>query len=208
MDRRSFIKKITGAAVGLGLLALPGVHGLASAAEKWKKDDLLIRENYFVFAEMPEERAETNRIIIHHTGLPKDRDMTAAEIHMLHRDRLGWAGIGYHYVIRKNGMIERGRGWNMVGAHAAENNKDSVGIALAGNFCIGSPTPAQINSLVSLLVTLCGVYQLVPDELSVIGHRDVNATACPGDMLYAMLPQIRKRVMDRMGLSLPEDSSF
>ena len=102
-------------------------------------------------------------------------------------------------------MIERGRGWNMVGAHAQYNNKDSVGIALAGNFCIGTPTPEQINSLVNLLVTLCGVYNLVPDELSVIGHRDVNATACPGDMLYDMLPQIRKRVMTRMGLNLPED---
>lgn len=205
MNRRSFLKKMLGVTMGLGMLSMPALGEEALAASKWTKDELLIRENYFEFAEMPEKREATNRIIVHHTGLPKDRDMTAAEIHMLHRDRLGWAGIGYHYVIRKNGMVERGRGWNMVGAHAQYNNKDSVGIALAGNFCIGTPTPEQINSLVNLLVTLCGVYNLVPDELSVIGHRDVNATACPGDMLYDMLPQIRKRVLTRMGLNLPED---
>ncbi len=93
----------------------------------------------------------------------------------------------------------------MVGAHAYKNNDDSVGIVLTGNFNIGSPTTSQIKSLENLLTTLCGVYRLIPDELSVIGHRDVNSTACPGDMLYDMLPQIRKRVLKRMSLDLPED---
>ena len=177
----------------------------ALAATKWRNGGLHIRENNFKFAEMPTKRKATNRIIIHHAGLPKDRDMTAAEIHRLHRDNNGWAGIGYHYVIRKDGLIERGRGWNMVGAHAYKNNDDSVGIVLTGNFNIGSPTTSQIKSLENLLTTLCGVYRLIPDELSVIGHRDVNSTACPGDMLYDMLPQIRKRVLKRMNSDLPED---
>ncbi|MBP9550733.1 MAG: hypothetical protein KBE34_02250, partial [Veillonella sp.] len=29
----------------------------------------------------------------------------------------GWAGIGYHFVIRKDGTIERGRPLSVVGAH-------------------------------------------------------------------------------------------
>ncbi|WP_296731476.1 peptidoglycan recognition family protein [Anaerovibrio sp.] len=205
MDRRSFIKKMLGLIIGTGVLYLPAFDIKTFAASKWRRDDLRIRENKFLFAEVPEKRIETNRIIVHHTGTTTNRDMSAAEIHKLHRDSFGWAGIGYHYVIRKNGIIERGRGWNMVGAHAQYNNDDSVGIALAGNFCIGTPTPAQIKSLTDLLVSLCGIYGLLPDELSILGHRDVNATSCPGDMLYDMLPQIRKRVMKRMGLDLPED---
>ncbi len=205
MNRRTFLKKMIGAAIGLSALSLFSYGSMASASSKWNNDELFIRENDFEFAEEPQKREDTNRIIIHHTGLPKDRDMTAAEIHKLHRDRNGWAGIGYHYVIRKNGIIERGRGWNMVGAHAQHHNNDSVGISLAGNFSVGVPTNAQIKSLENLLVALCGLYNLVPDELSVIGHRDVNSTACPGDSLYAMLPQIRTRVLKRMGLDLPED---
>jgi hypothetical protein len=31
--------------------------------------------------------------------------MSAEQIHRLHRDSFGWAGIGYHYVIRKDGTI-------------------------------------------------------------------------------------------------------
>ena len=205
MNRRTFLKKMIGAAIGLSALSLFSYDSMASASSKWNNDELFIRENDFEFAEEPQKREDTNRIIIHHTGLPKDRDMTASEIHKLHRDRNGWAGIGYHYVIRKNGIIERGRGWNMVGAHAQHHNNDSVGISLAGNFSVGVPTNAQIKSLENLLVALCGLYNLVPDELSVIGHRDVNSTACPGDSLYAMLPQIRTRVLKRMGLDLPED---
>ncbi len=92
-----------------------------------------------------------------------------------------------------------------MGAHASGNNGDSVGICVAGNFDVGSPTEAQIRSLTNLLTALCGMYNLIPDEMGVMGHRDVNATSCPGNMLYAMLPQVRRRVMKNMGLNLPED---
>ena len=205
MNRRSFIKKTVGLVLGLSLISLPELASWAAAATKWGRTRFRIQENDFWFAEEPERRAQTNRIIVHHTGTGTDRDMSAAEIHRLHRDSFGWAGIGYHYVIRKNGTIERGRGWNMVGAHASGNNGDSVGICVAGNFDVGSPTEAQIRSLTNLLTALCGMYNLIPDEMGVMGHRDVNATSCPGNMLYAMLPQVRRRVMKNMGLNLPED---
>lgn len=161
-------------------------------------DGLGIVEHDFKFSETLNLRQETNRIVVHHTGTETDRDMSAEEIHLLHRDSFKWAGIGYHYVIRKNGTIERGRYWNTVGAHAGGNNKDSVGISLAGNFEVAAPTARQIESLIKLLAALCSVYGLMPMEGTILGHRDVNATDCPGAFLYAMLPQIRHRVYKEM----------
>ena len=66
------------------------------------------------------ERYTTDLIVIHHTGNPYDDDLSAEEIHESHQ-ALGWAGIGYHYVIRKNGTIEAGRPEWAIGSHHWDN---------------------------------------------------------------------------------------
>ena len=70
-------------------------------------------------------RPETDLIVLHHTGGSAGEDPDAAEIDAIHR-RLGWSGIGYHYLIRKDGSIEQGRPSFGVGAHAA---KELVGLS-------------------------------------------------------------------------------
>ncbi len=119
------------------------------------------------------KRALTKRAIIHHSA---SGDVSAGTIHSWHQGQ-GWAGIGYHFVIRQNGVIERGRPEWALGVHAGPGNTDSIGICLAGNFEAGKPTPAQMDALVWLLKDY-----LMPKygKLSVIGHRDVMQTACPG----------------------------
>ena len=119
------------------------------------------------------KRALTKRAIIHHSA---SADVSAGTIHGWHLGQ-GWAGIGYHFVIRQNGVIERGRPEWALGVHAGPGNTDSIGICLAGNFEAGKPTPAQMDALVWLLRDY-----LMPKygKLSVIGHRDVMQTACPG----------------------------
>jgi N-acetyl-anhydromuramyl-L-alanine amidase AmpD len=102
--------------------------------------------------------------------------VTAATIHGWHQGQ-GWIGIGYHYVIRANGTIERGRPEDTIGSHSGpQGNGDSVGIVLTGNFEIGAPSTAQMIALAELIKDLRGRY----GNLAVIGHRDVMATACPG----------------------------
>lgn len=59
----------------------------------------------------------TDMLVIHHTGNAVDDDMSARQIHRSHKNN-GWTGIGYHYVVRKDGSIERGRPHWSVGAHA------------------------------------------------------------------------------------------
>jgi len=118
-------------------------------------------------------RKSTKRVIIHHTA---SADVPASTIHQWHLNQ-GWSGIGYHFVIRANGLIERGRPELAIGAHAGSaGNGDSIGIVLTGNFETGKPTAAQMESLASLIKDLRGRY----GNLAVIGHKDVMATACPG----------------------------
>ena len=136
------------------------------------------------------ERYTTDLIVIHHTGNPYDDDLSAEEIHESHQ-ALGWAGIGYHYVIRKDGTIEAGRPEWAIGSHAYGENSHSVGIHLCGNFEEAEPTEAQIESCAYLVGYLCDKYGMVCDSDHVKGHRDLMPTACPGQNLYDILQTIR-----------------
>ena len=134
-------------------------------------------------------RAETDQVVIHHTGNPTDDDLSAAEINTSHKAR-GWSCIGYHYVIRKAGTVEVGRPHWTVGAHAYGHNSHTVGIHVCGNFEIGEPTDAQIESLAMLLANLCTDYGLTIDRDHIVGHRELMSTACPGRNLFSQLDTI------------------
>lgn len=134
-------------------------------------------------------RDGTNLVVLHHTGGAAGEDPSAAEIDAAHR-RLGWAGIGYHYLIRKNGAIESGRPAYAVGAHTEGANGESLGVALCGNFCAEAPSAVQIEACAMLLAVLSTACGLAPDRAHIVGHRDLAATACPGDALYARMEEL------------------
>ncbi|MEW5953994.1 MAG: N-acetylmuramoyl-L-alanine amidase [Bacillota bacterium] len=119
-------------------------------------------------------RLAVNRIVIHHAV--SDGDISAAAIHQWHLER-GWYGIGYHYVIRTGGSIERGRPEDAVGAHAGPAaNGDSIGICLAGNLSLYEPAIEQLNALVWLIKDI----RKRLGNLEIAGHYEVAATDCPG----------------------------
>ena len=134
-------------------------------------------------------RAETDQVVIHHTGNPTDDDLSAAEINASHK-ACGWSCIGYHYVIRKDGTVEIGRPHWTVGAHAYMQNSHTIGIHVCGNFEIGEPTSEQIESLAMLLANLCTDYGLPIDRDHIVGHRELMSTACPGRNLFSHLDTI------------------
>ena len=78
------------------------------------------------------ERQKTDHIVIHCADTPDDRDVEMAEIKRWHIEERGWDDIGYHFVIRRNGLVEVGRDIKMQGAHAKAVNGTSVGICLVG----------------------------------------------------------------------------
>jgi len=122
------------------------------------------------------QRRSTQRIIVHHSASP---DVSAATIHGWHIDQ-GWSGIGYHFVIRQNGNIEAGRPLDVIGAHSGPlGNGDSIGICLAGNFMESTPPERQLQALIQMVAYLRKLYK---SNLEVMRHKDVAATACPGDL--------------------------
>lgn len=123
------------------------------------------------------QRRDTNRVIFHHS---LSHDVSAKTIGEWHVAR-GFAGIGYHYVVRADGTIERGRDLSCVGAHAYGRNADSVGVCITGDFRTAEPTTAQVDACRKLYVQLCELYD---KHLPIEFHRpEYHKQACPGKML-------------------------
>jgi len=119
-------------------------------------------------------------IVVHCTATPRGRDVTVAEVDAWHRAR-GFASIGYHYLVRIDGTIEKGRAEDRIGAHCLGKNACSIGVCYVGGVeCDGrtpcdTRTPAQRTALVKLLTDLRRRYP----KAEICGHRDFAAKACP-----------------------------
>ena len=114
-------------------------------------------------------------IVIHCSAVRPDQSSSAVQIDMWHRQRGFHLGIGYHYVIRRNGEIEEGRPEYMVGAHCVNHNSHSIGVCYEGGLDIrGQPadtrTEEQRKAMRQLLEELHGRY---PRAL-IVGHHDLN----------------------------------
>ena len=131
-----------------------------------------IIENNLAFGNMT-KRSKTERIILHHAAA---ETCSVEDIHRWHKNN-GWAGIGYHFLVRKDGKVYRGRPENMMGAHASGANYNSIGICFEGNYQHEQSMPAaQQNAGAELVTYLKGKYNIN----KVIAHRDVCSTSCPG----------------------------
>ena len=141
---------------------------------------------------------------------------------LFHRNTNGWNDIGYNFLVDRFGTIYEGRAGGtskaIVGAQAVGYNDQSTGIANLGTFTAERQNPAAIRSLAALirwklplhgapttgtttLVSTGGSSNRYPAGTSVrlkrvSGHRDTGATSCPGDALYAQLPELRRLVAD------------
>ena len=141
-----------------------------------------------------DRRRSTEKIVIHHTGSRIDTDQGAVQIDNYHKNSNDWSMIGYHFVIRKNGTIERGRPEWSVGAHAQGHNSNSIGIHLSGDFNAAYPTEQQIEMTSMLVAYLCDKYNIPTDRQHIIGHDEcysgvgnTDGSGCPGRNLQSQL---------------------
>lgn len=123
---------------------------------------------------------QITEIIVHSTATPKGMNATAKDIDKWHRLR-GYNCIGYHFVILRDGTIERGRAVEMAGAHCKGNNADTIGVAYVGGLnenkqSADTRTGAQ---KVALNVLLADILKQYPTIRKISGHRDYCNTACP-----------------------------
>jgi N-acetylmuramoyl-L-alanine amidase len=122
-----------------------------------------------------------NLIVIHQSASNNPAHDNVETIEKWHRER-GFKKIGYHYFISKNGTVFNGRKEDEVGAHTKGHNSYSIGICLSGE---GEKTATQLNALEILLIDVCSRYGL--EKASIVGHKDLANTECPGFDLKSWL---------------------
>lgn len=122
---------------------------------------------------------QIDMLIIHTTATKPSMDIGVAEIDDWHRQR-GWSEIGYHAVIRRNGVIEQGRDISKIGAHAKGYNRKSIGVALVGGLdSYGNPENNFTNAQWQSLKQYVQEFMQANPKGKVIGHNQVSSKACP-----------------------------
>jgi flagellar hook assembly protein FlgD len=182
----------------------------------WQADEKIVRAH-------PLYAPALKLAIVHHTAgtnaySPAEAPAIVRGIELYHVKGNGWNDIGYNFLVDRYGTVYEGRGGgvtrNVIGAHALGFNTGTVGVSLIGNFQHATPPPAMQAALVSLLAWRLDVAHL--DPLSTVaytsggngkfragkvvtlraisGHRDTGPSECPGNVAYALLSSLARRV--------------
>ena len=119
-------------------------------------------------------RKSTEYIVLHHAEAVH---CTAQQIDDWHKSN-GWSGIGYHFFVRKNGEIYRGRPLWSVGSHVLHMNNCSIGICAEGDYHDKDKVmpDAQKRSIKELVTYLKGIYH----DAKIVGHKEIGESNCPG----------------------------
>lgn len=110
--------------------------------------------------------AAITHIAIHHSLTKEGSAEAFANYHVNH---LGWPGIAYHYVIKKDGTIEWCNDLAVISYHVGDSNGFSVGICLVGDFRSEEPTEKQKESLRWLHSHLI---EQLPKHQKTLGHNE------------------------------------
>lgn len=126
------------------------------------------------------KRVDTKHIVIHCSATKTSADIGLREIRMWHKQQ-GWLDIGYHFVIRRDGTVELGRPFDVIGSHVKDHNAYSVSVCLVGGVNDklqpeANYTDEQWASLNQVVAKLEALYPAA----RVCGHNDfTKAKACP-----------------------------
>ncbi len=195
--------------------AAPGTPGIISRAQ-WGADESLRKccTSY----------ASTVRFaVVHHTATSNsygagESPAIVRSIYRYHIEVSGFDDIGYSFVVDKYGKIFEGRAGGVrspvVGAHSEGFNTGSTGVSLMGTHQSTDPTGAAMTSLRNLLAWKLDLHHVNPkgsltvvsggsDKYpagrsvtipTIVGHRDVQSTQCPGDRVMSRLGGLRNDV--------------
>lgn len=129
-----------------------------------------------------------NKLILHHA---EASNCSVQDIHSWHLNN-GWAGIGYHYFIRKDGSIYKGRADNVIGSHCQGSNTGSLGICFEGDYTKETMPVVQYNAGIELIKYLRNKF----GNLIIYGHKELLATECPGSNFPLADFKILKQIED------------
>ncbi|MBI4407777.1 MAG: N-acetylmuramoyl-L-alanine amidase [Candidatus Kerfeldbacteria bacterium] len=162
----------------------------------------------------PAEYHNPEYITIHHTAGRFDDVLDYTEFvynyHTFGPDH-GWGDIGYQRLVGRDaddGEIHHIEGrysgddspsrdpWGslwVIGAHVGDHNTNNAGISVIGTY---TDAPPDVETLVAIKAHAARTaYEIgLTDTSNILGHRDWASTECPGEELYALLPEIRDHV--------------
>lgn len=139
-------------------------------------------------------------IILHCSATPEGEDFTVNDIKKWHLNR-GFNDIGYHYVVYRDGSVNKGRNINTNGAHTTNHNTNTIGICYIG----GCPsrntkdwdkkgkdtrTEEQKKSLLKLVSDLLKLYNLKPENVK--GHYEYASKSCPSFNMDEFRDELKK----------------
>ena len=164
---------------------------IGSYEKEWKKgkgDPVFpyISSTEELQAEFRNVSREITEIVVHWTETPTNKNIGSEEINEYHLAS-DLEGIGYHYVIRRDGSLQRGRPINIEGQHSPLNNHNnrSIGVVFVGGINVpsGTPNPENFVSVQSLTRSqfntfdhICRAFYSTFAGGQVVGHNDVDQT--------------------------------
>jgi hypothetical protein len=177
---------------------------------QWGADESLAR---------PTGRARSVHMgVVHHTATANnytDARAVMRAMYRYHTVNLGWADLGYNIVVDQQGNVYEGRAGGLenrvIGAHARGYNTGSFGVSVIGNFDHIRPPRAALDAVAQVIAWQSRVYDIDPEgwtnggsgawHRTILGHRDVGSTSCPGTHFHPLLGDVRADAAARMSSS-------
>lgn len=161
--------------------------------------------------EWPPESASKTYHVFHHTATTNGAEpysmVRAIWQYQYNRTWEGgiWGDIGYNYLVDQYGHIFKGRNGpaNVIGAHVYGHNTHSIGVTILGDYRYVNPSSSALSGL-STIIGYSGAATGM-SKIRLYGHRELDATTCPGDKLFAKKSSILSSASQKLTLYTPDD---
>jgi hypothetical protein len=163
-------------------------------------------------------------VVVHHTASsndygPADVPALLRGFYGYHVKSRGWSDVGYNVLVDRFGTAWEGRAGGVsravIGAHAGGFNTGTVGISMIGTYDAVAPSPAMLETVARIIAWKTAAAGVDPQANvrltsagstryaagtavtlpTVMGHRQVSTTSCPGALGFAALPSLRDRAV-------------
>jgi len=198
--------------------------------KQWGADERLRDKNL--------DMSETVKVgFVHHTAGsnsygPNEGPKVVRGLYSYYVNSLGYADIGYNFLVDKYGNIYEGRAGSITEpvrqAATGGFNKDTMSVVALGNFQSARASDALVRGIARIMAFRLSAYHRNPNDVKklraetgssrydrgekgkfrvVSGHRNAGFTACPGQRLYNRMNDIRRLTKNYMGANLVEPSA-